>query len=221
MWIDELQKNKMGSIGNYDKVSCTQCKTRYNIVYPKMNRLLIILDKIDILMYNLCPGVAVIFLVGAIYWCAVTHGGITVIQIFGYKKGKMMMEKVHPALLFIGLPIIPTTVVLTKFIRWVDIMCDLIRIIFRLEDVDRSQQQQQRQRQEQPQNSNKISAIKAFCDALLWPTFATFTGKFLFNYFKSDLTKTILGGATFNILKRSLKYYHARQMLLDNGTVKF
>lgn len=75
-WVDEKQKG-----GNIGKVSCPQCQTEYIIVFPNMGILVLVLDTVDSFIYKGCPFLAAGIVVGAIYWCAVTYGAITVMQV--------------------------------------------------------------------------------------------------------------------------------------------
>lgn len=85
-WVDEKQKG-----GNISKVTCPQCQTEYIIVFPNMGILVLILDTVDSFIYKGCPFMAAGIVVGAVYWCAVTYGAITVMQVcyFFIAKAKM------------------------------------------------------------------------------------------------------------------------------------
>lgn len=63
------------------KVSCPQCQTEYIIVFPNMGIMVLLLDTVDSFIYKGCPFFAAGIVVGAIYWCAVTYGAITVMQV--------------------------------------------------------------------------------------------------------------------------------------------
>lgn len=63
------------------KVTCPQCQTEYIIVFPNMGVLVLLLDTVDSFVYKGCPFLAAGIVVGAIYWCAVTYGAITVMQV--------------------------------------------------------------------------------------------------------------------------------------------
>lgn len=46
-----------------------------------MGILVLLLDTVDSFVYKGCPFLAAGIVVGAIYWCAVTYGAITVMQV--------------------------------------------------------------------------------------------------------------------------------------------
>lgn len=75
-WVDEKQKG-----GNMGKVVCPQCQTEYIIVFPNMGIIVLLLDTVDSFIYKGCPFMAAGIVVGAVYWCAVTYGAITVMQV--------------------------------------------------------------------------------------------------------------------------------------------
>lgn len=68
------------------KVTCPQCQTEYIIVFPNMGMLVLILDTVDSFIYRGCPFFAAGVVVGAVYWCAVTYGAITVMQVCKMNK---------------------------------------------------------------------------------------------------------------------------------------
>lgn len=47
-----------------------------------MGVMVLILDTVDSFIYKGCPFLAAGIVVGAIYWCAVTYGAITVMQVY-------------------------------------------------------------------------------------------------------------------------------------------
>lgn len=51
------------------------------------------LDRIDALIYKVCPFVAAGVVVGAIYWTAVTYGAITTMQVCFYIKKCVFFKK--------------------------------------------------------------------------------------------------------------------------------
>ena len=89
--------------------------------------LVVILDKIDGVIFRVCPFVAASIVVGSVYWTAVTYGAVTVMQVVGHKDGLTMMEQADPLVLLVGLPTIPIMLVLGKMLRWEDQALSLLR----------------------------------------------------------------------------------------------
>ncbi|XP_017775998.1 PREDICTED: E3 ubiquitin-protein ligase MARCH5 [Nicrophorus vespilloides] len=216
-WVDEKQKG-----GNMGKVSCPQCQTEYIIVFPNMGTLVLIMDTVDSFIYKGCPFLAAGIVVGAIYWCAVTYGAITVMQVVGQKEGLTVMEQADPLVLLIGLPAIPIALIVGKMVRWEDTVLYLIRkylsrvpivkhlLPFRV-DVGPSLSNTN---EEIPPLSDPISATRVLCGALLMPSISNLIGKFLFDSVKSNFHKTMLGGVTFILVKGALKIYHKQQQYI-------
>nr|XP_023023936.1 E3 ubiquitin-protein ligase MARCH5 [Leptinotarsa decemlineata] len=217
-WVDEKQKG-----GNIGKVACPQCQTEYIIVFPNMGVLVLVLDTVDSFIYKGCPFLAAGIVVGAIYWCAVTYGAITVMQVVGQKEGLNIMEQADPLVLLIGLPAIPVSLVLGKMIRWEDAVLHFMRknfakipIIrnvfpFRIEVATNTESSSEN---DIPPLSNPVSATRVLCGALLMPTIANMFGKFFFDSVKSNFHKTILGGLTFIAIKGCLRIYHKQQQYI-------
>ncbi|XP_018579920.1 E3 ubiquitin-protein ligase MARCH5 isoform X1 [Anoplophora glabripennis] len=218
-WVDEKQKG-----GNLGKVTCPQCQTEYIIVFPNMGILVLLLDTVDSFIYKGCPFLAAGIVVGAIYWCAVTYGAITVMQVVGQKEGLSVMEQADPLVLLIGLPAIPVALVLGKMIRWEDAVLNFMRrnlvkipvirnfMPFRIEVSANTSESTNEN--DLPPLSNPVSATRVLCGALLMPTIANMFGKFFFDSVKSNFHKTILGGLTFIAVKGCLRIYHKQQQYI-------
>ncbi|XP_044753417.1 E3 ubiquitin-protein ligase MARCHF5 [Coccinella septempunctata] len=216
-WVDEKQKG-----GNVGKVTCPQCQTEYIIVFPNMGTLVLILDTVDSFIYKGCPFLAAGIVVGAVYWCAVTYGAITVMQVIGQKEGLIIMEQADPLILLIGLPAIPVALVLGKMINWEDAVLNFIRnslphfplvkhvLPFRI-DVGPAEASREN---DLPPISNPVSATRILCGALLLPTIANIFGKLFYDNYKSNFHKTVLGGITFILLKGCFKIYHKQQQYI-------
>lgn len=216
-WVDEKQKGN-----NTGRVSCPQCQTEYIIVFPNMGLLVIMLDTVDNLIYKGCPFLAAGIVVGAVYWCAVTYGAITVMQVVGQKEGLAVMEQSDPLVLLIGLPAIPIALIVGKLIRWEDAVLHFMRkyvariplvkdiFPFRLDVV----QNVTRTDNDIPPLSDPVSATRVLCGALLMPTIANIFGKFFFDTVKSNFHRTVLGGLAFIGIKGCLKIYHKQQQYI-------
>ncbi|KAF5276273.1 hypothetical protein FQA39_LY06622 [Lamprigera yunnana] len=216
-WVDEKQKG-----GNVGKVACPQCQTEYIIVFPNMGILVIVLDTVDSFIYKGCPFLAAGIVVGAIYWCGVTYGAITVMQVVGQKEGLAVMEQADPLVLLIGLPAIPIALIVGKMVRWEDAVLTFMRkylgkipllhhlLPFRLDitpTVTRTDS-------DIPPLSDPVSATRVLCGALLMPTIANIFGKMFFDTIQSNFHRTVLGGLAFIAIKGCLKIYHKQQQYI-------
>ncbi|XP_019740957.1 E3 ubiquitin-protein ligase MARCH5-like [Hippocampus comes] len=206
-WLDERQK---GSGPDGDRsgvgVSCPQCGTHYHIVFPKMGPLVYFLQQVDRVLSRASPLAAFGVLVGTAYWSAVTYGAVAVMQVVGHKKGLNMMERANPLFLLMGLPAIPVILVLGKMVHWEDF---LVRLWFRY-----SYQRQYAVRgylPPLPAEGNHVSMSRILCGALVLPWISSLLGRLLFRRVSSNLQQSLLGGATFVLLKGSLKVYVKHQ----------
>ncbi|XP_030753155.1 E3 ubiquitin-protein ligase MARCH5-like [Sitophilus oryzae] len=216
-WVDEKQKG-----GNMTKVSCPQCQTEYIIVFPNMGTLVLFLDTVDSFIYKGCPFMAAGIVVGAVYWCAVTYGAITVMQVIGQKEGLAIMEQADPLILLIGLPAIPVALLLGKMIRWEDALLSFLRKNLTKIPIIRNFspfgitattniRPESNTENDLPPLTSPVSATRVLCGALLMPTISMFLGKCLFDSVKSNFHRTILGGLAFIAIKGCLKIYHKQQ----------
>lgn len=61
-----------------------------------------------------------------LHFVTVTYGAITVLQVMGYEDGIRVLERTQPLALIIGLPSIPVALVLSQFLKWDDILSNII-----------------------------------------------------------------------------------------------
>ncbi|XP_076042630.1 E3 ubiquitin-protein ligase MARCHF5-like [Oratosquilla oratoria] len=210
-WVDEKQK------GNSTvKVNCPQCGVQYLIAFPNMGQLMLFLDRVDAFIYLVCPFVAAGVVVGSIYWSAVTYGAITIMQVVGYQEGMTLMEQADPLVLLVGLPTIPIFLLLGKMVRWEDKVLRLIRAsvqrlpflkyllpAFRYEQVSGVSTT--------AVISDPQCATRVLCGALSLPTLSSITGRLFFPAVQDNLTRTLLGGGAFLLVKGLFKVYYKQQ----------
>ncbi|XP_045597330.1 E3 ubiquitin-protein ligase MARCHF5 [Procambarus clarkii] len=210
-WVDEKQK------GNSTvKVNCPQCGVEYFIAFPNMGQLMLFLDRVDAFIYKVCPFVAAGVVVGSIYWTAVTYGAITVMQVVGYQEGMALMEQADPLVLLVGLPTIPIFLILGKMVRWEDKVLRLIRAS--VQRLPFLKYLLPAFRYEEPAGvsttaviSDPVNATRVLCGALSLPTLATIVGRLFFPSAHDNLTRTLLGGASFLVVKGLFKVYYKQQ----------
>uniref|UniRef100_A0A8D0E376 E3 ubiquitin-protein ligase MARCHF5 n=1 Tax=Salvator merianae TaxID=96440 RepID=A0A8D0E376_SALMN len=214
-WLDEKQKgNSTGS------VSCPQCGTEYQIVFPKLGPLVYFLQQVDRVLSKVSPFAAAGIVVGTLYWSAVTYGAVTVMQVVGHKKGLDVMERADPLFLLMGLPTIPVMLVLGKMIRWEDYVLRVWRkYSSKLQALQALVPGGGRPVQHLPvaesrYQSDHLSISRTLCGALVFPTIANLVGRVTFRRVNSSLQRTILGGIAFVAIKGALKVYFRQQQYL-------
>lgn len=145
-------------------------------------------------------------------------------QVVGQREGLAVMEQADPLVLLIGLPAIPIALVVGRMVRWEDTVLHFIRrylsrvpiikhiLPFRV-DVGPTFTRTGGE-EDIPPLSDPVSATRVLCGALLMPTIANIIGKLLFDSVRSNFHKTVLGGATFVLVKGALKIYHKQQQYI-------
>ncbi|XP_077593321.1 E3 ubiquitin-protein ligase MARCHF5-like [Stigmatopora nigra] len=207
-WLDEKQRGIGGDgDGGGAGVCCPQCGTRYHVVFPKMGPLVFFLQQVDRALSRASPFAAMGALVGTAYWSAVTYGAVAVMQVLGHKKGLNMMERADPIFLLVGLPAIPVVLVLGKMVRWEDV---LVRFWLRI-SCHRQHAVSNDLRPLPGAPGDHLSVSRTLCGALVLPWISSMLGRLLFRGVTSNLRQALLGGATFVLLKGSLKVYVKHQ----------
>lgn len=215
-WIDEKQKGN-----SFKKVSCPQCQTDYIIVFPSMGTLANILEGVDTLARRVSPLLTAGLIVGSLYWTAVTYGAITILQVTGYHEGFKLMDNTDPMMLLVALPAIPVTLILSRMIRWEDLVLKLIQarhtrlrkfplisLILPVADVDEEVLNMAASSHSPvSQTSDPLSVPRILCGALLLPSIASLIGHAFFDSIQNNLHRTLFGGLTFIVVKGALKIY--------------
>lgn len=212
-WIDEKQKNNTSA-----KVSCSQCNTEYLIVFPKMSRFFRWAQSYDNILTSFAPLASAAIFLGSVYWCAISYGALTVVQVVGQEEGKLWLENADPITLMVGLPSIPTFLILGKLIRWEDALIKLwqrdwvsriplLRTILRAgdklsnqgggvggEEAGESDSPPRRRsvRNIPVNHRSNYDGARIFCGALLLPTVATFVGRLIYPFVSSDFNRAML-----------------------------
>lgn len=203
-----------------DRVKCPQCNTRYIVKAPKMGFMYTFLDEIDVQVQRVSPIVVGFMLAKAIYWCAVTHGAVTVMTVMGCDEGLGVLESTSPILLLLTLPAIPAVLVMSKMVCWEDRLWLFMRNYyskipfmrhilpsFAPPDTSRAMEQL-------PPLFSHSCGERTLSGALLMPTIAALVGRVLFDSVENNLHRTLLGGFTFVAVKGILKIYLKQQRFL-------
>jgi len=213
-WIDEKQRGDSTA-----KVECPQCREEYVFTFPRVNNVVRVVDLFEKLVVKTCPYLAGGFFVGAMYWSAVTYGAITIMQVMGNKEGLTMMEESDPIFLLVGLPTIPAGLVLAKLTRWEDYALQWWRDYLRPHLTGGSSSPggggggivPPRIPADPAALANPVSSTRLVVGAMMMPTFATVAGQIAFRREKDNFRRTMMGGATFLLVKGLLKLYYKQQ----------
>jgi E3 ubiquitin-protein ligase MARCH5 len=182
-----------------------------------------VIELCDRILYAASPFAAATFLIGSIYWTAVSYGAVTVMQVLGQEEGKAAMESADPLMLLVGLPSIPVMLVLGKLIRWEDQVlkfwrsnCSKIPLLsyFIGEPPENPRDSAERILIGRDNFSDPISATRLFCGALVLPTVATIVGRYLYTRVSSNFQRAVLGGFTYIVAKGVVRIYLRQQQYI-------
>jgi len=183
------------------KVFCPHCGFKYIILYPNFGLMIKIFDLVDEIINVISPFVAGGFLVSTIYIGAVVHGGITYMQIFGWKNGfyKLWTNK---ALSIIFLPIIPTCLVLSRFINWQDVIINKLTFSKNIAKENSARQ-----------GKRLAILMRTVYGALFAPIMGQIFGEVFFSAVGSKFKRIIYGGLVYLGVKGVLKIYHRQSTI--------
>ncbi|KAJ6222956.1 hypothetical protein RDWZM_001501 [Blomia tropicalis] len=208
-WVDEKQK-----YNSTLSVSCTQCNTKYMIVFPSNGKIFYAIDLCDRILYSASPLATITCIVGSIYWSAVCYGAFTILQVFGKERGKCLINEAKTIYLLVGLPAIPVVLIASKMICWENILLKLWqKNEFRFplfgyiigKPAEKPPEFVEHNLFCRDAISDPIVICRNFCGALILPTAATLFGELLFGNFNNGLHRAILGGITFTVGKGLIK----------------
>ncbi|OQR70281.1 E3 ubiquitin-protein ligase MARCH5-like [Tropilaelaps mercedesae] len=221
-WIDEKQ-NATPSVS----VACPQCNADYVVIYPKHSRFVYVLDRIDRTILRVSPFLAAGIVMGSIYWSAVTFGAVTVLQVVGFKDGLKYMESSDPFFLLVGLPTIPTGLLLAKMVPWEECLLRVWlqrftgpKFLGGMTSSSSSSGTQvvrmssHEQLMNAPGFSDAVNATRVICSALLLPTISTLLGQLLFPGMNCGVQRAFLGAVVFSVVKGFLKIYLRHEQLV-------
>lgn len=165
--------------------------------------------------YKIYPTVSVV--VGSIYWCCGSFGFISIIQVMGWEEGNSLIQELDPALLIIGLPVIPIALILAKLIKWEDCILRLwkqraFQLPRPLSILIESPPAQPRANCEQilrdPGFNEPLGCTRMVCGALLLPSISALIGKIFFSSFSQhQWRRSLMGGLAFLLFKGAMKIY--------------
>lgn len=221
-WIDQQQKGSP-----LVKVNCPQCNTQYNIYYPKLNLLLLLLEYADRGVISIAPFALTSVVASSLYWCSFSYGFFTCCQIIGQQQTIRLIERSDPVVVVVGFPLIPVSLIIFKSLP---LQSFVLR--FLVKDVPRAAQRLLEpiglyeyfrriypasgdENLVLPKDVGTINLIaRVVCGALLLPTFAVYVGKLLFSSVEDDLKRTLLVCCR-NMVKFSLNCHCKASIIVE------
>ncbi|XP_064465847.1 E3 ubiquitin-protein ligase MARCHF5-like [Ornithodoros turicata] len=202
-WIDEKQGGQSGV-----RVTCPQCGTAYVLQWPPAGGAAALLELLDEGVGRACPLLAGILLLASLYWSAITYGALTVLQVLGPRDGLQWLEQGDPLLLLVALPSIPAALLLGRALPWDRCLYSFLH----QHPLPGHRQVVEPEPPGPPALNAATGASRLVLGALALPTAATLAGRLLFRrVLPTGLTRTLLGGLVFVVLKGVLRAFLARQ----------
>ncbi|XP_043656800.1 E3 ubiquitin-protein ligase MARCHF5 [Drosophila teissieri] len=208
-WIDE----KIRKESDLETVSCPQCQTQYNIIYPKLGIFASALELMNsLILRRLYKCLAPVFTWVCLYWLAITFGASTYMQIGGHThRVHHVIRAKDPLVILIGFPLIPFGLILGRMIPWDDFVLRFIRkccLMMRNFATMCLGRGYDHKADPYPcaTMAPKIGS-RVLCGALLLPTISLYVGRVLYSSVDDRLQQTLLGGLTFIAIKGIFKMY--------------
>uniref|UniRef100_A0A5S6R0W9 E3 ubiquitin-protein ligase MARCHF5 n=1 Tax=Trichuris muris TaxID=70415 RepID=A0A5S6R0W9_TRIMR len=197
-WICEKQEGN-----TLRQVNCQLCGFQYRIRYPSSGVFLVFLQAVDSYLGKVCPLILCSIICGSVYWLCVTHGALTIIQIYGHECGICWMKTLEPFVLLGWLAGIPSVLIASQIFPWEEKLVKVLQKCLHPREPPTSV----------PPVSSRSSG-RLFCYALLLPTIACGVGKLLFgNVTKNPLKRALLGGAVTVLCKSLCVIYYKYNQL--------
>jgi len=206
-------------------ITCPQCKVKYIILFPNGDIVMRTVQLLDDIVYKVCPVLAAGTTVGIIFWAASSYGAFTILQIFGEGEGLRLLESTDPLILLIALPLIPTSLIMMKMVRWEDYLLTWLRRgskypVLRYILPSYAYNEIMGHRVDILPQPSDVSSTRIFIGALILPTIAKVFGEAFFDTEQSCLKKCILGGLTFIAIKGVLKMYYKQKTYMQQSKRK-
>lgn len=111
-----IYMNQSGNINN--QMTCQHCNLKYEFSYPYNGLVLRTFDYIDQFL-NVSGTMATVgFLIAGAYWCAMSYGVLSILQIYGKDEGAAIVRNTSILVSATLLPCIPIILISSRFIRW-------------------------------------------------------------------------------------------------------
>ncbi|KAH8289406.1 hypothetical protein KR054_004605 [Drosophila jambulina] len=230
-WINEKEQ-----LAPDVPVTCTQCRTEYIVVMPPLCRFDAVLNRLDKEYERLCPSVLMGIMSGTVYFSGVSYGALTLLELSGNEVVLQLLQQ-DPILMMILLPSVPMLLLMSRRIRWDDVLVRWLRRRQRRRvppeqineqgeplpgaPLDDAYFEELEQHQGEVEATEHLGGVTpGFCAALSLPSIAGLLGQTLFGglYETKKLLAIVLGGLTFVVAKglagvylRQAQYQHRRQ----------
>lgn len=190
----------------------------FPVLFPNSSKFVYCLELLDKTVSAFSPYLVGTIFLSSVYWSAFSFGALTVLQTMGFERGRAIIESSDPITLFVMLPAVPVILILSKFVNWEDHYLRLwrnhhkslpiLKFFFKEPPVETGRESCEKILLGRENFHSSITVARMICSALLLPSISNLIG----NYFFRDATdsvlhRTLLGGASFVLIKGLFKIY--------------
>lgn len=204
------------------QAACPQCNLKYEFSYPYNGMILQVFDFIDQCLNATSTLTVVGALIITAYWCSLSYGLLTMLQIYGNEEGAEIIKNSSVLVSATFLPLIPIALVVSRFISWERAIERFFLVCFKctsnetaqkeLADTDQLSNDTEDDTQE---NAKLISHIRLVLGGLALPTIAVILDNLVFGLWCSPnsppLIRTTLVGLAFVGVKGISKIFYRKK----------
>jgi len=213
-YIDSKQNGNVNVL-----VTCAQCNLAYQFIYPYNGLLLKIFDSIDQFLNISSSSFALISLAVTAYWCSLSFGVITILQIKGIEKGLLMLQNSNIFMASIYLPLIPVALVSGRFLQWEKILQNLMPNFFKCQIKNPDYKQNEadeddydEEDQDEKEDMKFLLRVRLVIGGLMLPSIVLTIDRLLCSK-QTNLMRTILIGLGFVAFKGVSKFLYKQKKL--------
>lgn len=219
-----------GNVTN--QISCPQCNLKYEFCYPYDGIVLHIFDFLDQVLNLTSTATAVGALFISAYWCSLSYGLLTMLQIYGNEHGAQIVKNSNVLVTVILLPVIPIFLVLCRFIPLENAINKFFPSCFNnTTNVYRNKYQRHQDQiyyadDDEEENLKITKRIRRVVGGLALPTIAIVFDQVIFSFLcrsnESSLWRTAMVGLAFVGIKGISKvvYIHKKLWEEENKSIQ-
>ena len=200
------------------------------VLFPNSSKFVYCLELLDKTISAFSPYFVGTIFLSSVYWSAFSFGALTVLQTMGFERGRAIIESSDPITLFVMLPSVPVILILSKLIRWEDQYLriwrnhhkslPILKFFFKEPPAETGRESCEKILLGRGNFKNSITITRMVCSALLLPSISNLIGNYFFRDVESVLHRTLLGGASFVLLKGLVKIYLRQSQYIKHSNRK-
>lgn len=210
------------------QIACPQCTLKYEFFYPYNGIILQIFDFIDQCLNVGSTLSAICALLISVYWCSLSYGFLTLLQIYGNEEGTTIIKTTSMLASATMFPLIPIVLVLSRFVPWertVERLFPVYKSNFDMEKdqlLDSEQQISYGSEDDDEENSKFTSHLRLVMGGLALPTIAVVLEKVVFGSMgfttsPASIVRISLIGLAFVGFKGFAKIFYSQKKMWEEA----